>query len=75
MRESYCREYVKDLHQTNAAARAGFKHPGVKGAQLMAVPEVRARIAELQAEVAERNNITIDGVCEELAGIRDGNSW
>lgn len=54
MRERYCQEYVKHLNQTKAADRAGFKHPGVTGAQLMAIPELQARIAELQAAVADR---------------------
>ena len=72
MQERYCREYVKDLNQTKAAARAGYKHPGVQGAQVMAIPEVQTRIAELQAAVAVRNDITIDSVCEELEAIRDG---
>lgn len=70
-RELFCREYLVDLNQTKAAARAGFKQSHVQGAQLMAISEVQAYIAELQTTVAERNDITIDGVCKELAGIRD----
>ncbi len=67
----FCREYLVDLNQKAAAERAGYKQPHVQGSQLYAKPEVRAYIAELQEAVAERNGITIDGVCEELAGIRD----
>jgi phage terminase small subunit len=71
-RERFCREFLVDLNQTAAAKRAGYKHPGVQAAQLMAIPEVRDRVAELQEAVAERNGITIDGVCTELEAIRDG---
>ncbi len=65
-RELFCREYLVDLNQKAAAERAGFKQPQVKGAQLMAVPEVQARIAELQAKVAERNEITVDTILQQL---------
>ncbi len=65
-RELFCREYLVDLNQKAAAERAGFKQPQVKGAQLMAVPEVQARIAELQAEVAVRNEITVDSILQQL---------
>ena len=30
-RERFAQEFVKDLNQTKAAERAGYKHPGVKG--------------------------------------------
>ena len=65
-RERFAQEFVKDLNQTKAAERAGYKCPHVKGSQLMAVPEVAARIAELQACVAERNEITVDEIVTNL---------
>ena len=67
-RERFAQEYVKDLNQTQAAMRASYsaKTARVKGAQLMAIPEVAARVAELQAAVAERNEITVDEIVENL---------
>ncbi len=65
-RALFCREYLVDLNQKAAAERAGFKQPHVQGAQLVAVPEVKERIAELQAEVAVRNEITVDLILQQL---------
>ena len=65
-RERFAQEFVKDLNQTKAAARAGYRHPGVKGSQLMAIPVVSARISELQAAVAQRNEISVDSIAAQL---------
>ena len=65
-RERFAQEFVKDLNGTKAAERVGCKHPGVKGSQLVAIPVVSARISELQAAVAERNEITVDGIAAQL---------
>ncbi len=64
--ERFAQEYLKDLNQTAAARRAGYKHPGVKGAQLYAREDVQARIKELQAEVAKRNDIDVDTIIDNL---------
>ncbi len=64
--ELFAQEYLKDLNQTAAAQRAGYKHPGVKGAQLYAREDVQARIKELQAEIAKRNDITVDTIIDNL---------
>ena len=64
--ERFAQEYLKDLNQTAAARRAGYKHPGVKGAQLYAREDVQARIKELQAEIAKRNDIDVDTILDNL---------
>ena len=67
-REQFCQQYVVDLNQTQAAIRAGYsaKTANVKGSQLMGFPEVAARVAELQAAVAERNEISVDQIASQL---------
>ena len=65
-RERFCQEFITDLSAKLAAERAGYKQPHVKGAQLMAEDEVKARVAELQAKAAERNEITIDTMIQQI---------
>lgn len=50
-RELFAREYLKDLHGTNAALRAGYSPDSARtiASQLLAEPEVQARVAELSA--------------------------
>ena len=69
-RERFAQEFVKDLNQTKAAERAGYKCPHVKGSQLMAIPEVAARIKALQSAVAERNQVTVDEIVKNLRDSR-----
>ena len=54
-RERFCQEFVKDLNATAAAERATYAWPNKKGPELKEIPEVAARIKELQTAVAERN--------------------
>ena len=67
-RERFCQEYVKDLNGTQAEIRAGYspRTARVKVSQLLAVPEVQERVAELKAGVAERNAITVDEIVGNL---------
>lgn len=67
-RESFCREYLLDLNATHAAARAGYskRTADVQGSRLLGNVKVASRIAELQAEAAKRNELTVDGVIAML---------
>ncbi len=65
-RERFCREFITDQSLKHAAERSGYKQPHVRGAQLMAVPEVKARVAELQAGVAKRKDITLDTMIDQI---------
>lgn len=66
--DRFCREYLVDLNATQAARRAGYspRTANEQGARLLANASVKSRIAELQAEVAERLNITVDDVTKML---------
>ncbi len=67
-RERFCQEYIKDLNGTQAAIRAGYspKTARVKASQLLVVPEVQDRVAELKAGVADRNEISVDEIVANL---------
>lgn len=69
--EAFCQEYVKDNNITRSATVAGFspKTAGVQGSRLLKGAKASARIAQLQAEIAERNNISVDGVLKALGRV------
>ncbi len=71
--ERFCQEYAIDLNATAAARRAGYseKTAEQQGSRLFRNVQVKARIAELQGEVAERNKLSVDGVVAKLAELRD----
>ncbi|MEQ1889090.1 MAG: terminase small subunit [Alphaproteobacteria bacterium] len=66
--DRFCREYLADLNATGAARRAGYSEATahVQGPRLLANVRVKQRLAELQGVVAERNEITVDGVIAML---------
>ncbi len=72
--ERFCREYVIDVtNQAAAAVRAGYsaKTAASQASRLLKNVNVAARVAELQAEAAERCEVTVDNVLTELAELRD----
>ncbi len=71
--QRFCQEYGIDLNATAAARRAGYseKTAEQQGSRLFRNVQVKARIAELQDEVAERNKLSVDGVVSKLADLRD----
>ena len=72
-RERFCREYVIDFNATQAAIRAGYskRTANQQGSRLLANVDVRARIDKLQAEHAERLNVTADSLTQLLRDDRD----
>ena len=69
--ERFCQEYVVDLNGTQAYIRAGYSERGAEASasKLLANPKVKARIAELQAKVASKLEITAERVLMETARI------
>lgn len=67
----FAEEYIVDLNITKAAIRAGYSRTSARtiGRDLLANPDVRAEIAELQAEVMERTRSTAEAVIEGLQRI------
>ena len=72
-REAFCQQYVVDHNATQAAIRAGYSDAAAQqqGSRLLLDVVVQARIAALQAEVAERNEVTVDSIVAELEEARN----
>lgn len=66
--DRFAREYVVDLEKKNAAIRAGYSErtAGAQATVLLSRPRIIDRIAELQAALAGRMDLTADGVVEQL---------
>src|SRR5688500_6795140 len=66
-RELFCREYIKDLHGTQAATRAGYSpdRAAQTASELLALEEVQDRLADLAAARNERLDIDADTVLTE----------
>lgn len=64
----FVREYMKDLHQTNAATRAGYspKTAGQQANRLLKNVKIQAAIEELRNERNERLNIDVDYVIKTV---------
>ena len=64
----FVREYMKDLHQTNAAIRANYseKTAGQQANRLLKNVKIQQAIAELRAERNARINIDVDYVIKTI---------
>lgn len=73
--EAFCQEYVKDYNATRAATDAGYskRTAGSIGSENLQKPEIKERIAEIQANLAELANITPLMVLQEFAKIAFSN--
>jgi phage terminase small subunit len=67
-RELFCREYLKDLHGTNSALRAGFPESDARtyASKLLAEQEITDRIAELAQARNQKLEISAEVVLIEL---------
>lgn len=61
-------EFLLDLNASQAALRAGYKHPDI-GRQLLTKPHVREAIEAAKAGRAERTQINADWVLTRLAAM------
>ena len=75
LQERFCYEYIIDGVGYAAVKRAGYrsKRPEVQASQLRNIPKVKAKIAELQALAARRNEISADKVIGELSKLAFAN--
>lgn len=78
----FCRQYLLDLNQTQAAIRAGYsvKSASVTSSRLLNDDNIQEEIRRLQAERNERTGATADNVVDKLhdimnMDIRDFVEW
>lgn len=66
-------EYLTDLNATKAAAAAGYSARTAKaiGSELLKRPRIKAAIAERQAELAEKIEVTQEWVVGNLKSVAD----
>jgi hypothetical protein len=71
--ERFCQEYLKDQNGTQAATRAGYseKTANEQASRLLANVNIKARIAELMAPIAEAAGITLSEHLKSLKALRD----
>jgi hypothetical protein len=64
-------EYLVDLNATQAAIRAGYSEKTAYsiGQENLKKPEISARIADAQAEIAKRTEVTVDYVIKNLVEV------
>ena len=71
---AFCEEYVIDRDGQKAARRAGYKSTTYMASMvdtLLKNPAVVAKIAELDEEIRQRNQITKDTIIKDICEIRD----
>lgn len=63
---AFADEYLTDANATQAAIRAGYSQRTAysQGQRLLKNVEVKARIEEQQAEIRERNAVTVDSITQ-----------
>ena len=73
--QRFCEEYIKDLNGSEAAIRAGYskKTARNKASNLLDDPAIVDYLQQLQKKVAERNNITVDELIQDLIEIKNIN--
>jgi len=66
--KKFCQEYIIDLNATQAAIRAGYSKNTARfiACENLTKPNIQQNLAELQANVAKRNDVTIDMIIGEL---------
>lgn len=72
-RKQFCREFLVDLNQTQAAIRAGFSPKTARStaSQLMQMPEILAEIQQQMDKRAVRTKISADDVLQDLRDLAD----
>ena len=71
--ERFCQEYIIDGNAAAACRRAGYaeRSARITGNRLLTKDDIRRRVSELQAERAERCEITADEVVKKLRAISE----
>ena len=75
--EDFCREYVIDYNLTQAAIRAKYseKFAGQTGHELMQLPKIRNRVAQLLKERRQEYSMTVERLQDEICRIAFANPF
>jgi phage terminase small subunit len=68
--ERFCQFLLQGESATDAHEHAGFVRDDGNATRLRQNPKVQARLAELQAEVAKKTTVTVEGLINELEEAR-----
>lgn len=63
--EKFCQNLAEGMTRIEAHERAGYRPHGGNASQLAKSKKVQARLAELQAENAERVGVTVEGLTDQ----------
>ncbi|MFC1512176.1 terminase small subunit [Candidatus Latescibacterota bacterium] len=68
---AFCEEYVKDFNGAQSAVRAGYAEKSANRAatRLLSLDHVQSYIDELLEEIADRNDVQVDEIVQELKRI------
>lgn len=71
--ERFCQEYVIDLNGTQAAIRAGYseKTANEQAARMLANVSIKAKITELQSDIAKSLGISAEWIIERLKQVAE----
>ncbi|MGB0685431.1 MAG: terminase small subunit, partial [Planctomycetota bacterium] len=64
--EEFIAAFIETRNATEAARRAGYKHPEVRGAEQLQKPHVRAKIDAIDARAADELVLTDKWIIERL---------
>ena len=64
--EAFCLALFENKSATEAYVLAGFKPSRQNAARLTTKDDIRARVAELQAQAAVDSKVTVESICREL---------
>lgn len=69
----FCNEYLKDLNGTQAAIRAGYSKKTANriANRLLSKIDIRGYVKKLQAKTAEKNEITIQNLLDDLKELKN----
>ena len=72
--EEFCQQFMIDRKEAKAYIRAGYSATNAEtsGPRLFRKVQIRARIDELTAELAERNKLSVDKILKLWGEVIDG---
>ena len=71
--KKFCQEYIKDFNATQAAIRSGYSKKTAKviGYENLTKPYIRDYLASLIAKQAEKAEITVQEIIQDLKKLKD----